>query len=175
MGGGARFTTRVIGDGRLDSVDAAVGGQLGARAGRRSDAGPLGPPRPDAPGARPAARGNAASASLEGPLSITSRTGPAASRYPSVWSPDYEGQLYAPPVGPVTLHENIVSLTFRPGREPGAPPPLVSAYPDGVAAWCGSRPRRCGGRGRRLSFRPDPDGGWTLLGTIGMERRTRGV
>ena len=52
---------------------------------------------------------------LEGPLSITSRTGPAESRYPSVWSPDYEGRLYAPPVGPVTLHENIVSLTFRPG------------------------------------------------------------
>jgi D-alanyl-D-alanine carboxypeptidase/D-alanyl-D-alanine-endopeptidase (penicillin-binding protein 4) len=32
-----------------------------------------------------------------------------------------------------------------------------------------------GGRGRRLSLRSDPDGGWTLRGTIGMERRSAGL
>ena len=53
---------------------------------------------------------------------LTSRTGPAASHYPSVWSTDFEGQLYAPPVGPVALHENTISLTYRPGRDTGAPP-----------------------------------------------------
>ena len=85
---------------------------------------------------------------LEGPLAITSRTGPAASRYPTVWSPDYEGQLYAPPVGPVALHENTVSLTFRPGREAGAPPQLVSAYPDGVGRMVRIAATTVGGRGR---------------------------
>ena len=141
MGGGARFTTRVIGDGRLDSVSGRWLGTWALELG--------GDPTLDRAGrAGPTLRELARQLRergirvLEGPLAITSRTGPAASRYPSVWSPDYEGQLYAPPVGPVALHENTVSLTFRPGREPGAPPQLVSAYPDGVAAWCGSRPRR---------------------------------
>jgi D-alanyl-D-alanine carboxypeptidase/D-alanyl-D-alanine-endopeptidase (penicillin-binding protein 4) len=32
-----------------------------------------------------------------------------------------------------------------------------------------------GGRGRRLSLRADPDGGWTLRGSIGIERRSAGL
>jgi D-alanyl-D-alanine carboxypeptidase/D-alanyl-D-alanine-endopeptidase (penicillin-binding protein 4) len=32
-----------------------------------------------------------------------------------------------------------------------------------------------GGRSRRLSLRADPDGGWTLRGRIGIERRTAGL
>ena len=104
MGGGARFTTRVIGDGRLDTISGKWIGswalQLGGdptleRAGR---AGPT---------LRELARqlGERGIRVLEGPLALTSKTGPAASRFPTVWSPDYEGRLYAPPVGPVALHE----------------------------------------------------------------------
>jgi D-alanyl-D-alanine carboxypeptidase/D-alanyl-D-alanine-endopeptidase (penicillin-binding protein 4) len=174
MGGGARFTTRVIGDGRLDSVSGKWVGtwalQLGGdptleRAGRNG------------PTLRELARQlrERGVRVLEGPLAITSRTGPAASRYPSVWSPDFEGQLYAPPVGPVALHENTVSLTFRPGREPGAPPQLVSAYPDGVSRMVRIAATTVGGRGRRLSLRSDPDGGWTLRGSIGIDRRSAGL
>jgi D-alanyl-D-alanine carboxypeptidase/D-alanyl-D-alanine-endopeptidase (penicillin-binding protein 4) len=174
MGGGARFTTRVIADGRLDSVSGKWVGtwalQLGGdptldRAGR------------DGPTLRELARQlrERGVRVLEGPLALTSRTGPAASRYPSVWSPDFEGRLYAPPVGPVALHENIVSLTFRPGREPGAPPQLVSAYPDGVSRMVRIAATTVGGRGRRLSLRSDPDGGWTLRGTIGIERKSAGL
>ena len=55
MGGGARFTTRVIGDGRLDTVSGKLGRHLGARAGRRPDARPRRPRRPDAPRAGPPA------------------------------------------------------------------------------------------------------------------------
>jgi D-alanyl-D-alanine carboxypeptidase/D-alanyl-D-alanine-endopeptidase (penicillin-binding protein 4) len=174
MGGGARFTTRVIGDGRLDTVSGKWIGtwalQLGGdptleRAGR---AGPT---------LRELARQlqERGVRVLEGPLAVTSKTGPAASRYPTVWSPDYEGRLYAPPVGPVALHENIISLTFRPGREAGAPPQLVSAYPDGVARMIRIAATTVGGRGKRLSLRSDPDGGWTLRGTIGVERRSAGL
>ncbi|HEX2217826.1 MAG TPA: D-alanyl-D-alanine carboxypeptidase/D-alanyl-D-alanine-endopeptidase [Gemmatimonadales bacterium] len=174
MGGGARFTTRVIGDGRLDSVSGKWVGtwalQLGGdptleRAGR------------EGPTLRELARQlrERGVMILEGPLALTSKTGPAASRYPPVWSPDYEGKLYAPPVGPVALHENIVSLTFRPGHEPGSPPLLVSAYPDGVSRMVRIAATTVGGRRRRLSLRSDPDGGWTLRGTIGIERRSAGL
>ena len=174
MGGGARFTTRVIAEGRLDSASGKWVGswalQLGGdptldRAGR------------EGPTLRELARQlrERGVRVLEGPLALTSRTGPATSRYPSVWSPEFEGQLYAPPVGPVALHENTVSLTFRPGREPGAPPQLVSAYPDGVSRMVRIAATTVGGRGRRLSLRSDPDGGWTLRGTIGIERRSAGL
>jgi D-alanyl-D-alanine carboxypeptidase/D-alanyl-D-alanine-endopeptidase (penicillin-binding protein 4) len=174
MGGGARFTTRVIGDGRLDSASGKWIGSWALQLG--------GDPTLDRAGrAGPTLRELARQLRdrgvrvLEGPLALTSKTGPATSRYPSVWSPDYEGQLYAPPVGPVALHENTVSLTFRPGREPGAPPQLVSAYPDGVSRMVRIAATTVGGRGRRLSLRSDPDGGWTLRGTIGLERRTAGL
>jgi serine-type D-Ala-D-Ala carboxypeptidase/endopeptidase (penicillin-binding protein 4) len=174
MGGGARFTTRVIGDGRLDSVGGKWIGtwslELGGdptleRAGR---AGPT---------LRELARQlrERGIRVLDGPLTVTSPTGPAASRYPTVWSPDYEGQLYAPPVGPIALHENTVSLTFRPGREVGSPPQLVSAYPDGVAGMVRIAATTVDGRRRRLSLRSDPDGGWTLRGTIGIERSVAGL
>ena len=174
MGGGARFTTRVIGDGRLDTISGKWIGswalQLGGdptleRAGR---AGPT---------LRELARqlGERGIRVLEGPLALTSKTGPAASRFPTVWSPDYEGRLYAPPVGPVALHENTVSLTFRPGREPGASPQLVSAYPDGAGRMVRIAATTVGGGRKRLSLRPDPDGGWTLRGTIGIDRRSAGL
>lgn len=174
MGGGARFTTRVIGNGGLDSASGKWVGSWALQLG--------GDPTLDRSGrAGPTLRELARQLrqrgirALEGPLSVTSRTGPAASRYPSVWSPDYAGKLYAPPVGPVALHENTVSLTFRPGREPGAPPQLESAYPDGVSRMVRIDATTVGGRGRRLSLRPDPDGGWTLRGTIGIERRSAGL
>jgi D-alanyl-D-alanine carboxypeptidase/D-alanyl-D-alanine-endopeptidase (penicillin-binding protein 4) len=174
MGGGARITTRVIGDGRLDPVTGKWVGtwaiELGGdptleRAGRNG------------PTLRELARQlkERGVRVLDGPLAVTSRTGPATSRYPAAWSPEYEGRLYAPPVGPVALHENTVSLTFRPGREPGTPPQLVSAYPDGVGRMVRIAATTVGGRSRRLSLRPDPDGGWTLRGTIGMDRRTAGL
>jgi D-alanyl-D-alanine carboxypeptidase/D-alanyl-D-alanine-endopeptidase (penicillin-binding protein 4) len=174
MGGGARFTTRVIADGRLDTTSGKWIGswalQLGGdptleRAGRNG------------PTLRELARQlrERGVRVLEGPLAITSKSGPATSRYPSVWSPDFEGQLYAPPVGPVALHENTVSLTFRPGREPGSPPHLVSAYPEGVSRMVRIAATTVGGRGRRLSLRADPDGGWTLRGSIGIERKSAGL
>jgi D-alanyl-D-alanine carboxypeptidase/D-alanyl-D-alanine-endopeptidase (penicillin-binding protein 4) len=92
-----------------------------------------------------------------------------------VWSADYEGQLYAPPIGPVMVHENTVSLTFRPGREVGSPPTLVSAYPDGVGRMVRIAAQTVDGSRSRLRLRSDPDGGWTLLGSVGVHRRTAGL
>lgn len=132
MGGEGRITTRVIGDGYLEP---ATGRWLGTWALELGGDPTLERTGRSGPTLRELAKQLKARgiATLSGPLAITSRTGRAASYYPSTWSSDFEGQLYAPPVGPVTLHENTISLTFRPGRDVGSPPQLVSAFPDGVA------------------------------------------
>lgn len=173
-GGGARISTRIIGRGTLDSASGRWMGswqlELGGdptleRSGR------------DGPTLRELARQLRARGitRLDGALALTSRTGPAASRYPAVWSAEFVGQLYAPPVGPVTLHENTVSLTFRPGRDVGSPPSLVSAYPAGVDRLVRMSATTVGGSRRRLSLTADPDGGWTLTGTIGVASRLAGI
>jgi D-alanyl-D-alanine carboxypeptidase/D-alanyl-D-alanine-endopeptidase (penicillin-binding protein 4) len=174
MGGDSRITTGVIGEGRLEPSSGRWEGSwaldLGGdptldRSGR------------DGPTLRELARRLRESGVrvLEGPLALTSRTGPAASRYPSVWSADFEGQLYAPPVGPVALHENTISLTFRPGRDAGSPPVLISAYPDGVGRMVRIAATTVDGGRSRLSLTPAADGGWTLNGTIGLWRRSAGL
>jgi D-alanyl-D-alanine carboxypeptidase/D-alanyl-D-alanine-endopeptidase (penicillin-binding protein 4) len=173
VGGDSRMATRVVGEGTLDPASGRWKGtwalELGGdwtldRTGR------------DGPKLRELARRLRARGvrQLEGPLALTSRTGPAASRYPSVWAADFQGQLYAPPVGPVALHENTISLTYRPGRDTGAPPTLVSAYPDGVERLIRMAATTVSGSGGRLRLTPSADGGWTLNGTIGVRRRTVG-
>jgi serine-type D-Ala-D-Ala carboxypeptidase/endopeptidase (penicillin-binding protein 4) len=173
-GGGARISTRVIGRGRLDSISGRWEGgwqlELGGdptleRSGR---AGPT---------LRELARQlrDRGIRIIDGPIALTSRTGPAASRYPAAWSAEFAGQLYAPPVGPVTLHENTVSITFRPGRDVGSPPILVSAYPAGVERLVRMNATTVGGNRRRLTLVPDSDGGWTLTGSIGLYSRPAGL
>jgi D-alanyl-D-alanine carboxypeptidase/D-alanyl-D-alanine-endopeptidase (penicillin-binding protein 4) len=173
VGGESRLTTRVVGEGALEPTSGRWQGtwalELGGdwtldRTGR-------GGPTLRELARRLRARGVR---QLEGPLALTSRTGPAASRYPSVWPADFQGQLYAPPVGPVALHENTISLTYRPGRDTGAPPTLVSAFPDGVDRLVRMAATTVSGAGGRLWLTPSADGGWTLNGTIGLHRRTVG-
>jgi D-alanyl-D-alanine carboxypeptidase/D-alanyl-D-alanine-endopeptidase (penicillin-binding protein 4) len=173
-GGGARISTRVIGRGRLDTLTGRWQGSWQLELG--------GDPTLERPGrAGPTLRELARQLSsrgirvLEGPLALTSRTGPPASRYPTVWSTEFEGQLYAPPVGPVALHENTVSLTFRPGSDVGFPPTLISAYPAGVERLVRINAMTVGGSRRRLRLVADTDGGWTLLGSIGIDTRIAGL
>jgi D-alanyl-D-alanine carboxypeptidase/D-alanyl-D-alanine-endopeptidase (penicillin-binding protein 4) len=173
VGGDSRITTSVVGDGALDPASGRWQGtwalDLGGdwtldRDGRSGTTLRELARRLRARGVR----------QLEGPLVLTSRTGPAASHYPSVWSTDFEGQLYAPPVGPVALHENTISLTYRPGRDTGAPPVLVSAYPDGAERLIRMNATTVSGSGGRLWLTPTADGGWTLNGSIGVYRRPLG-
>jgi len=173
VGGTSRLVTRVVGDGVLDPMSGRWQGNWALELGGdwTLDRTGRGGPTLRELARRLRARGVR---QLEGPLALTSPTGPATSHYPSVWAADFEGQLYAPPVGPVTLHENTISLTYRPGRETGAPPTLVSAYPDGVDQLVRMAATTVSGSGARLRLIPSADGGWTLQGTIGLYRRTAG-
>ncbi len=174
MGAGSRIATSVVGDGVLDRNSGRWLGtwalDLGGdptleRAGRNG-------PRLRELARRLRARGVRM---LQGPLALTSRTGPATSRYPAAWSTAFEGQLYAPPVGPVAIHENTVSLTFKPGREIGAQPTLASAFPEGVERLVRVAATTVPGSASRLSLVPDVDGGWTLVGRVGIGRRSAGI
>jgi serine-type D-Ala-D-Ala carboxypeptidase/endopeptidase (penicillin-binding protein 4) len=173
-GGNARISTRVIGRGRLDTVSGRWEGgwylELGGdptldRAGREG-------PTLRALAQQLRDRGIRV---VEGPLVLTSRTGPAASRYPTVWAADFAGQTYAPPVGPVTLQENIISISLKPGQDVGSPPSFVWAFPAGVERLVRMNATTVGGRRSRLSLKADNDGGWTLVGTIGMGSRRYGL
>jgi D-alanyl-D-alanine carboxypeptidase/D-alanyl-D-alanine-endopeptidase (penicillin-binding protein 4) len=173
-GGNARISTRLIGRGRLDTVSGHWEGgwhlELGGdptleRAGR------------EGPTLRVLARQlrDRGVRVLQGPLVLTSRTGPAASRYPSVWAAGYAGQTYAPPVGPVTLQENIISLSVRPGRYVGSPPSFVWAFPEGVDRLISMSATTVGGRRSRLTLKANNEGGWTLSGSIGIDARRYGI
>lgn len=173
VGGDSRLSTRVVGEGTLDHASGRWRGTWALELGGDWTLDRAGRPGPTLRelARRLRARGVR---QLEGPLALTSRTGPAASHYPSAWAADFRGQLYAPPVGPVALHENTISLTYRPGRDTGAPPTLVSAYPDGVDRLVRVTATTVSGAGGRLRLRPGADGGWTLTGTIGVRRRVAG-
>ncbi len=66
-------------------------------------------------------------------------------------------------------------MTYRPGRDVGSPLTLVSAYPAGVNRLVRMSATTVGGTRRRLTLTADPDGGWTLGGTLGIYARPAGI
>lgn len=115
---------------------------------------------------------------MTGPLQVQSADGPANAVYPAAWSPRHYGRLFAPLVGPLTLHENLIYLTVRPGARAGQRAQLVGASPEGIASRVTVAARTRDGRRTRLSFRERAGGGWIVTGTIGVRsapRRLTGV
>jgi serine-type D-Ala-D-Ala carboxypeptidase/endopeptidase (penicillin-binding protein 4) len=173
VGGQATKSTRIVGSGQLDGAGTwrgswtleVSGDPTLERAGR---SGPTLRRLAEALAERGVRR-------LDGPLVVTSRLGTAASHYPAVWSDRYQGKLYAPPVGPVTLHENTVSFTVRPGRANGQAPTIVSAYPAGAGTLIQMGAVTVPGSRTRLSLTPTAEGGWHLTGTIGVSARLAGI
>lgn len=172
VGPDARAITRVVARGRIDPRSGTWVGdwrlELGGdptleRAGR------------DGPMLRDLAAQLAAQGvrRLTGPLVATSPYGAVTAGYPATWSERYLGKLYAPPVGPATLHENIISVSVRPGA-PGAAPVLSYVLPAGIESLIDNRATTVAGRASRLRFSATPDGRWELRGTIGVRSRGAG-
>ena len=112
---------------------------------------------------------------LSGPLRVQSANGPADAVYPEVWSRRHMGRLFAPLVGPLTVHENVVWLTVRPGKKVGAPAKLIETAPEGIGSLVSVTATTGSGRRSRLKLRPRRGGGWVVAGTIGVRAAPRRI
>ena len=172
LGGAARRSTRVVGAG---VVDTDRGEWLGSWALELNGD----PSLERAEGSGPTLHDLAvqlASAGvkrLSGPLEVRSANGPATAVYPEVWSRKHAGRLFAPLVGPLTVHENIVWLTVRPGRSVGKPARLIETAPEGIGSLVSVTATTSKGRRSRLKLRPRSGGGWVIAGTIGVRAAPR--
>ncbi|HEU4680386.1 MAG TPA: D-alanyl-D-alanine carboxypeptidase/D-alanyl-D-alanine-endopeptidase [Gemmatimonadales bacterium] len=172
LGGSARRATRVVGAGVIDTVK---GEWLGNWALELNGD----PSFERAEGSGPTLYDLAfqlASAGvrrLSGPLQVQSATGPANAVYPEVWSRRHAGRLFAPLVGPLTVHENIVWFTVQPGRRVGERARLIETAPRGINSLINVTATTRSGRRSRLRLRPRAGGGWVVAGTIGVRAAPR--
>ena len=174
LGGEARRETRVIGAGRLEpgtgnwlgpwALEVNGDPSLGRRDGRGASLDEL---------ARQLA--GAGVARLSGPLHLVERDGREAHAWwPEAWATRHRGRLFAPLVGPLTYHENVVGFTVRPGPRSGTRAVLAAVSPAGLERLVKVEARTVQGRRSRLTLRQDGRGGWVVRGTIGSRARSRG-
>ncbi len=110
---------------------------------------------------------------LTGPLRVQSADGPAEAVYPAAWSARHRGRLFAPLIGPLTLHENVVWFTIRPGARVGQRAQLVEESPAGIGSIISITATTRKGRRTSLAFRPRTGGGWVVGGVIGQRAGAR--
>jgi D-alanyl-D-alanine carboxypeptidase/D-alanyl-D-alanine-endopeptidase (penicillin-binding protein 4) len=172
LGGTARRSTRVVGIGGLDPETGAWQGSWALEL--NGD-----PTLERAQGSGPSLYdlalqlASAGIRKLNGPLQVQSAEGPANAVYPAAWSSRHRGRLFAPPVGPLTLHENIVWLTVRPGAKVGRKARLVETAPQGITSLVTVTATTKAGRRSRLRLSRRKDGGLVVSGTIGVRSSPR--
>jgi PBP4 family serine-type D-alanyl-D-alanine carboxypeptidase len=172
LGGTARRPTRIIGEGALDSVSGEWIGSWALEV--NGD-----PSLERAEGSGPTLYdlalqlARAGVRKLTGPLQLQSSNGPANAVYPAVWSVHHQGRIFAPLVGPLTLHENVVWITVQPGARVGQRPRIIETAPDGIRSMVAVTAGTRSGRRSRLALLSRPDGGWVLSGTIGVRAAPR--
>jgi D-alanyl-D-alanine carboxypeptidase/D-alanyl-D-alanine-endopeptidase (penicillin-binding protein 4) len=172
LGGTARRATRVVGAG---VVDTARGEWLGTWALELNGD----PSLERAEGSGPTLYdlafqlAGAGVKRLSGPLRVQSANGPADAIYPEVWSRRHAGRLFAPLVGPLTVHENVVWLTVKAGPKVGTRARLIETAPNGIRSLVSVTATTGSGRRSRLRLRPRKGGGWVVTGTIGVRAAPR--
>lgn len=172
LGGNAKVATRVIGTGMVDPFTGQwvgtwaleLNGDLSLERATRQG------PQLAELAQQLAARGIS---HLQGPLVVRSADGPADAVFPSVWASRHRGRLFAPPIGALTLHENTVEFTIRPGAKSGARPVIIGESPRGVTQLVTNRARTVAGRRSSLRLSSTSNGGWILSGSIGRSARPR--
>lgn len=167
LGGEARRSTRVVGFGTLDETT----GEWNGRWALELNGDPT-LESPDGRGPRLQDLANQMAAAgirrLRGPMAVQSADGtPAEAQFPASWRRANWGSIYAPLVGALTLHENVVWLHVAPGRKPGARPTLVETSPAGLNALVNIHATTVAGRRSRLRIRRMADGGYLVTGAVG--------
>ena len=172
LGGNARLATRVVGTGM---VEPTTGQWLGTWALEMN--GDLSLERATRQGPQLADLAQQLAAQgirhLQGPLVVRSADGPADATFPAVWASRHRGRLFAPPIGAITLHENVVDFTIRPGGKVGARPVIIGESPRGIGQLITNRAKTVSGRRSSLRLSSAANGGWVLSGNIGRSSRTR--
>ncbi len=173
VGGDARRATRVVGSGHVDST---TGSWVGRWALELNGDPTLDRADRSGPTMLQLAKqlSNIGIRQLVGPLAvITSGTGEAKSTYPSVWADRFRGRIYAPPVGPITLNENVVEVTVGPGGVVGSHTVVVGDAPAGVGSLVEMAATTVAGRGKGLYFSSLNNGHWRVTGSIGLHGAPR--
>ena len=167
VGGDARRATRVVGSGH---VDTATGMWVGKWALELNGDPTLDRPDRTGPTLQQLAQQLAAIGvrKLVGPLDVTSTAGVARSTYPVVWAERFRGRSYAPPIGPITLNENLVFITVGPGARPGARAVVIGDAPTGVGSLVDVTATTVAGRKSSLHFSALKNGHWQVTGKIGI-------
>ena len=172
LGGTARRPTRVVGTG---SLNPATGDWVGSWSLELNGD----PSFERAQGSGPTLYdlamqlGSAGVRRIYGPFAVQSADGPADAVYPAAWSPRHRGRLFAPLIGPLMLHENIMWVTVQPGGRVGQHARITDAAPAGIASLVTvAATTRRGGRSS-LGLRPRPGGGWVITGAIGVRALPR--
>jgi PBP4 family serine-type D-alanyl-D-alanine carboxypeptidase len=110
---------------------------------------------------------------LRGPLTLVSESGPPVATWPSAWSTRHRGRSFAPLVGPLMFHENLVVVGVTPSSKLGGKAVITSVAPRGLEALVSVRATTGKGRRSRLALTPRADGGWVVSGSIGSRVRGR--
>ena len=172
LGGSARRSTKVVG---MGGVDPETGAWVGSWALELNGDPTLERAQGSGPTLYDLALQLASSEirRLTGPLQVQSADGPANATYPAAWSHRHRGRLFAPPVGPLTLHENIIWITIRPGTKVGRNARLVETAPEAITSLVTVTATTKSGRRSRLGLSRRKDGGWIVSGTIGVRASQR--
>jgi len=173
LGADARRSTRVMGYGQ---VDEATGEWMGRWVLELNGDPSLENPSGDGPRLQDLANQLYASGirRLRGPITALSGDGaPAEAHFPSAWRAANWGSLYAPLVGSLTLHENIITLYVQPGAKAGQRARLVETAPDGLNALVTVHASTVAGRRSRLRITRMKDGGYLVTGAVGVGAGTR--
>ena len=167
VGGDARRATRVVGSGHVDS---ATGMWIGRWALELNGDPTLDRPDRTGPTLLQLAQQLATIGvrRLVGPLDVTTASGVARSTYPAVWSDRFRGRMYAPPIGPITLNENVIYVTVGPGPRIGSRAVILGDAPTGVASLVEVTATTVAGRKGRLHFSVLKNGHWMVGGKIGL-------
>lgn len=112
---------------------------------------------------------------LTGPLSVTSAVGAANAAFPLTWSVRHKGRIFAPLVGNVTIHDNVVVASIAPGTKVGRPVQLIGTEPAGVGRLFTIAAKTATGRRSRLRIEPQANGHYLIAGTLGIRARSRSV
>ena len=172
VGGEARKATRVVGNGQLDPASGSWNGAWALELN--------GDPTLEHSGTgftsltelatQLATRGVRR---LTGPLAVTSSEGRPEASFPTTWSVRHRGRVFAPLVGNLTIHDNLVAATVAPATKVGRPIQLVGTSPHGVTALFDIKAKTVSGRRSRLRVESQKDGRYLIAGTMGTRSRTR--